>query len=307
MSGHSLKLFYDGDRLATVYSNNAHCRRISASPQNIGETSSQAPGLRLLGVDRQNSTLYAMSESLTSIAYSPFGQDNLPEDSLLISRFTGERQIPMAGGYLLGNGYRVYNPAMMRFYRPDALAPFDKGGVNAYAYCKNDPLNYTDPSGRFVVGMFKRLRSVHRSQLYSQLNKMEINRDKGMGLTPENSFGQRRYRALVKLAAKDYKDSTLRLGRAEETRYEADVEIQTNPERYTLKQLERYNRKIDKKLYKYRMAHQDDIETARLIEEIQEVTHEGKTRYYLPPSQTIAQPDTVTQPVRVILKAVRRL
>ncbi|MNP37728.1 hypothetical protein D3C76_1311900 [compost metagenome] len=35
----------------------------------------------------------------------------------------------------------------MRFDSPDTFSPFGKGGVNAYAYCQNDPINQVDPSG----------------------------------------------------------------------------------------------------------------------------------------------------------------
>ncbi|EGH35731.1 hypothetical protein PSYJA_44541, partial [Pseudomonas syringae pv. japonica str. M301072] len=38
----------------------------------------------------------------------------------------------MTGHYLLGNGYRAFNPVLMRFNSPDSLSPFGEGGVNAY-------------------------------------------------------------------------------------------------------------------------------------------------------------------------------
>lgn len=51
---------------------------------------------------------------------------------------------------LLGNGYRAYNPASMRFHAPDSMSPFGRGGINAYAYCGNDSINRVDPSGHFI-------------------------------------------------------------------------------------------------------------------------------------------------------------
>ncbi len=53
----------------------------------------------------------------------------------------------MTGYYLLGNGYRAFNPVLMRFNSPDSLSPFGKGGLNAYAYCAGDPVNRVDPTG----------------------------------------------------------------------------------------------------------------------------------------------------------------
>lgn len=49
---------------------------------------------------------------------------------------------------MLGNGYRAYNPVLMRFNQPDSLSPFGQDGLNAYAYCQGDPVNRQDPSGR---------------------------------------------------------------------------------------------------------------------------------------------------------------
>lgn len=80
--------------------------------------------------------------------------------------FNGELTEAGTGWQLLGNGYRAYNPVLMRFHSPDNLSPFGEGGVNAYAYCEGDPVNLVDPSGhswwsrivgsaRRVVGRFR--------------------------------------------------------------------------------------------------------------------------------------------------------
>lgn len=61
--------------------------------------------------------------------------------------FNGEQLDLATGCYFLGNGYRLFNPVLMRFISPDSLSPFERGGVNAYAYCGGDPTNYVDPSG----------------------------------------------------------------------------------------------------------------------------------------------------------------
>jgi RHS repeat-associated protein len=68
--------------------------------------------------------------------------------------FAGGHQDPIAGGYLLGNGYRMYIPALMRFSSGDSVSPFGGGGINSYAYCGADPINHIDPSGHisFAVG-----------------------------------------------------------------------------------------------------------------------------------------------------------
>lgn len=61
--------------------------------------------------------------------------------------FNGERTDLLKDTYLLGNGYRAYNPRLMRFHCPDDWSPFGKGGLNSYVYCTGDPINLADPSG----------------------------------------------------------------------------------------------------------------------------------------------------------------
>ena len=39
----------------------------------------------------------------------------------------------------------------MRFNSPDSLSPFSVGGKNAYAYCGGDPVNRSDPNGKFAI------------------------------------------------------------------------------------------------------------------------------------------------------------
>ncbi|WP_263597304.1 RHS repeat-associated core domain-containing protein [Pseudomonas fluorescens] len=61
--------------------------------------------------------------------------------------FNGELREARIGWYLLGNGYRAYNPILMRFHSPDSWSPFGRGGLNAYMYCVGDPVNFSDPTG----------------------------------------------------------------------------------------------------------------------------------------------------------------
>lgn len=67
--------------------------------------------------------------------------------------FNGQLQEPGTAWQLLGNGYRVYNPVLMRFHAPDALSPFKRGGLNSYAYCWSEPINQVDNSGRFPIAL----------------------------------------------------------------------------------------------------------------------------------------------------------
>ena len=78
--------------------------------------------------------------------YTVYGHDGGEQFASMLG-FGGERIEPTTGCYLLGNGYRAFNPVLMRFHSPDSLSPMGLGGINCYAYCGGDPVNYADPSG----------------------------------------------------------------------------------------------------------------------------------------------------------------
>jgi RHS repeat-associated protein len=79
-------------------------------------------------------------------AYTPYGiLFNRRAPSLA---YCGQLRDPSTGHYHLGNGHRTFNPRLMRFHSPDRLSPFGEGGPNAYAYCRGDPVNLSDPDGR---------------------------------------------------------------------------------------------------------------------------------------------------------------
>jgi RHS repeat-associated protein len=66
--------------------------------------------------------------------------------------FTGNYHDAVTAAYPLGNGYRCYLPQLLRFNAPDDWSPFGPGGTNPYAYCGDDPINNSDPSGHMEVG-----------------------------------------------------------------------------------------------------------------------------------------------------------
>ncbi|WP_409519882.1 RHS repeat-associated core domain-containing protein [Pseudomonas sp.] len=91
--------------------------------------------------------------------YSPYGYSVRVTQDISLIGFGGEPK-DRIGLYLLGQGYRAYSPSLMRYLSPDALSPFDAGGINAFAYCKADPINFTDPSGKMpqrAVGSNRRV------------------------------------------------------------------------------------------------------------------------------------------------------
>lgn len=85
------------------------------------------------------------------------GYHTLPGGLLHAQGFNGECPDPVTGHYLLGHGHRLFNTALMRFNSSDSLSPFGNGGLNAYAYCQGDPVNYRDRTGRIRGSAFKGL------------------------------------------------------------------------------------------------------------------------------------------------------
>lgn len=101
--------------------------------------------IHLLAIDQQRSVLNGNGSASTGKAYTPYGFAAIQEGA--ISAFGGESRDTLTGCYHLGNGYRQYNPVIMRFHSSDQLSPFGAGGLNAYMYCEADPVNRLDPSG----------------------------------------------------------------------------------------------------------------------------------------------------------------
>ncbi|WP_430709563.1 RHS repeat-associated core domain-containing protein [Pseudomonas putida] len=81
--------------------------------------------------------------------YSPFG---FIDNNHLATRlgFNGQPYERISNCYPLGQGKRFYAPNHNTFNQADSKSPFGEGGINAYAYCHNDPINRYDPSGHVV-------------------------------------------------------------------------------------------------------------------------------------------------------------
>lgn len=178
--------FYQNGGLSTELSQDNPVTIFRADGRPLAEQHTGDAGTPgLLATDDKGSVLTMQSnKEEEDHAYSAYGHDPTQPSKQTMAGFNGERIEDMAVGYLLGNGYRLYNPALMRFHAPDSLSPFDKGGFNSYSYCQDDPINFTDPTGHFwqraliALGFKRKYAGV--SELIkstSHISKSLVNRD----------------------------------------------------------------------------------------------------------------------------------
>lgn len=103
-------------------------------------------GYHYYHLDEQNSTAYITGrggEIENRYEYDAFGvlknsREELPNRIL----YTGQQYDQTSGQYYLRA--RFYNPVLGRFVQEDV---YRGDGLNLYAYCKNNPVVYYDPSG----------------------------------------------------------------------------------------------------------------------------------------------------------------
>ncbi|RMQ41010.1 YD repeat protein [Pseudomonas amygdali pv. mori] len=183
----SARFFYQQNRLATQIQGQIQHTLLRTDEHLLAHLSveNNQNDCLLLATDQQQSVIAAQG---LAFAYTPYGH-RYPSGPASLPGFTGQRLDPITGHYLLGNGYRAFNPVLMRFNSPDSLSPFGEGGLNAYAYCEEDPVNRVDPGGHlptFLVSILKRASSVKKRLLGRNVSQDSLSSPL---LDPVESFG----------------------------------------------------------------------------------------------------------------------
>ena len=139
---------YQGYRLGSTLEDDVLTQYLYAGDRPLGlQRSTGTRDNRLLLTNASSSVIAESSPTqLHPTQYSAYGESAEGSDLQGLLGFTGEARERDLGWYLLGRGYRAYNPGLMRFHSPDSLAPED-AGINPYVYCGGNPINWRDPSG----------------------------------------------------------------------------------------------------------------------------------------------------------------
>ena len=121
-----IRRFYNSSRMTTEIEGTVQRSVFQVGDHVLAEGG--AGGSNLLATDLQRSVLHTVNPDKTQpIAYNVYGHRPAESGVASVLGFNGERADPVTGHYLLGNGYRAFNPVLMRFNSPDSWSPF--GGV----------------------------------------------------------------------------------------------------------------------------------------------------------------------------------
>ncbi|EJM75584.1 RHS repeat-associated core domain-containing protein [Pseudomonas sp. GM55] len=153
-----LQRFYQEGRLTTELNQQTQRTILCHQGQPLAQKQSEAgvTETTLLATDRAHSLLQTVSGvNQKQFAYTAYGHHPAESGLSRLLGFNGECPDDITGNYPLGRGNRFYNPVLMRFMTPDELSPFDDGGINAYAYCGGDPINFYDPTGNSLIALFR--------------------------------------------------------------------------------------------------------------------------------------------------------
>lgn len=148
----------------------------------VQENSSQQHVVLLATTSSQSIIAEIVDGKTNAIGYTAYGEQSAQQEVVTQLGFNGQLRETKFGWYLLGNGYRAYNPRLMRFHSPDSLSPFGEGGLNAYMYCGGEPVMNSDPTGH-VFGISDNVFSLFTNRVNKALSVTPTNAHIGRSLS----------------------------------------------------------------------------------------------------------------------------
>lgn len=176
-AGKRTLLLHDGERLRRAVRDGVQTLYLHHGEQPLGvqQSGSGAHSPLLLHTSASHSVIAeSQAGSTRAIRYTAYGEDHSDDPTLAALGYNGEALDPDSGWYLLGNGYRVYNPVLMRFHSPDSLSPFGEGGLNYYGYCQGNPVTFRDPTGHYSTGYSGTSQSRHELERHRISPRVEL-------------------------------------------------------------------------------------------------------------------------------------
>jgi len=172
------KYFYQTSKLTTVIGNDQKRSFLRIGTLPLAESAGkEARSSQLFATDEMDSVLVVSTPDgkQNNHNYTPFGyNDKLPSGSTAMG-FNGEFILDNMHLYLLGQGHRGFSTEMRRFIGPDnAESPFARGGVNAFAYCVNDPVNRKDETGMWSILKPRTWFRSNQAKLEQRLESMTV-------------------------------------------------------------------------------------------------------------------------------------
>ena len=146
-NGRLVQFLYSGEELEAERDEEEKVTRYIWGYQLISSDSESARTYYHYASDEMGSVTHVVEEEDRRVrnryGYDAFGNTEYAEETVRNRfRYTGQQYDSVTGQYYLRARY--YNPVIGRFLQEDT---YYGDGLNLYAYCRNNPVRYYDPSG----------------------------------------------------------------------------------------------------------------------------------------------------------------